>query len=297
MKAVPFSRRTFLASAAASAPDPPPLTFAAPADIQYADRDSAGKRRYRESLPKLQESVSLVREAKPAFTIQLGDIIDEGLSNLDHILPAFARMPAPRYHVIGNHDLTVERSILMGRLKLRRGYYTFKARGWRFFVLDGTDLNAGSPQGREILASLRQQKAPNAQDWNGGLGAAQMNWLRMSLRDAQAAREPVILVCHFPVFAESSRPDHLLWNWPDVLALIDASPAVVVWINGHDHSGGAASRNGVQYITLPGFVEHGTPQSCFFPRLWNDRLELRDATGATVHRLPLRLPARQPSSG
>ena len=129
-------------------------------------------------------------------------------------------------------------------------------------MLDGTDLNRDNAAGREMLGALRQSKAPNAQDWNGGIGPRQMVWLRSTLRDAGARREPVVLFCHFPLVAESSGPDHLLWNWREVQGVVDAGPTVAAWINGHDHRGGAAVRDGVQYLTLPGFVENKSRESC-----------------------------------
>ena len=54
---------TVLASGGALAQDAPRFSFAVLADIQYADKDAAGRRAYRDSLRKLEAAAAAQRWA------------------------------------------------------------------------------------------------------------------------------------------------------------------------------------------------------------------------------------------
>jgi 3',5'-cyclic AMP phosphodiesterase CpdA len=275
----------------------PRFAFAVLTDIQYADKAPAGARAYRSSLQKLEESVAAINAGRPAFVVQLGDLIDDaGAGNLDRLLVVFNRLQARRYHVLGNHDFSVPRAEWLSRLGLAHAWYDFSHRGWRFVVLDGMDVSVGgwppaSPRYREgaaLLVKLRQAGSPNAVDWNGGIGEEQKAWLRQALQDAARRHERVIILCHFPVLAASSTPAHLLWNHEEIVRLIDEHPAVVAWFSGHDHRGGYAQRSGVHYVTFPGLVESGAANSWTLVRVFDDRLELRGIGTAPSRVLDLR---------
>ena len=47
----------------------------------------------------------------------------------------------------------------------------------------------------------------------------------------------------------------LLPEGTDLLALFDRHPCVKAYINGHNHAGNYAERNGVHYLTLKGMVD------------------------------------------
>ena len=277
-----------LALALATAPGfPRDFSFAVVADIQYADKDTAGRRDYRRSAAKLEACAAALASEHPAFTMQLGDIIDGGLENLGRILPLFNRLPAPRYHTLGNHDLTLDRAVLFARLGLRSGRYDFTLNGWRFIVLDGMEMSVRDEAGRREFARLKAAGAPNAQEWNGALGPDQREWLRRTLRDAKKKHQRAILFCHFPVFAEASSPEHLLWDWRETLEILDSEPAVAAWIAGHDHRGGYAERRGVHYVTLRGMVETEAAQACQVMDVAPAGLRLRAAGEASGRTLAL----------
>lgn len=263
----------------------PVFSFAVLTDIQYGDQPDAGKREYRRSLEKLRDAVeALNRRGGLAFAIQLGDLIDSRASDMDTILPVWRKLDTRTYNVAGNHDFAMPRAELMPRLQMGPGYYEFARAGWRFLVLDGMDLSVKGGQGLELFERLKAQGAPNAQEWNGGIGAAQLAWLRGELARAAAARERVLVFCHFPIVAEASTPAHLLWNHDAVREAIAASPAVAAWFNGHDHAGGYALRDGIHYVTLPGMVESGAKASYTVARVFPDRLEL-EGTGTAPSRI------------
>jgi manganese-dependent ADP-ribose/CDP-alcohol diphosphatase len=275
-------------------PAPPRFSFAVLTDVQYGDQAPSGKRDYRKSLPKLEQAVDALNSARrPAFAIQLGDLIDSRAADLDPILVVYNRLAAPRKHVLGNHDFSVPRQTLVRRLRMPAAYYEFASHGWRFLVLDGMDLsvNAGSrapgtPQqqrGLEMFERLLAARAANANDWNGGIGQPQLDWLRGALQRASRSGERVIVFCHFPVLSASSTPAHLLWNHQAILDILDAAPAVAAWFNGHDHQGGYAERKGVHYVTFPGMVESGEQTTYTIASVYADRLELAGA-GTAVQR-------------
>jgi len=243
---------------------PGSFSFGVVADVQYADKDPAGARHYRTSASRLKACVDELNKLDLAFVIQLGDFIDDGKESFDAVLPHWSRLTAPRYNVIGNHDLPVARKFVLRKLDLKRAYYDFAAgRGWRFVILDGMDISLyGYPRGHpkrtqatRMLGALEKKKRKNAQRWNGGIGADQLTWLERTLAGSAARDERVILCCHFPILAAASSDFHLLWNHEAVLKVIARHPCVVAWFNGHDHAGGYARHDGVHHVTFAGMVE------------------------------------------
>lgn len=264
----------------------PILSFGVLADAQYCDGDPQSGRYYRESLGKLDQCVKQMNTLKPDFTIQLGDIIQNGFASYDVILPVFDALAMPRYHVLGNHDADVEpgnKGKILQRLGLdklgdKKGYYDFGHAGWRFVVLNGNDIcllayAPGSPQwkaARRLLDDLRKKRAANAQDWNGALGDEQQEWLSRTLAGASRARERIIVFCHFPVYPPGI---HTLWNDSEILEILDAHSGIVAYLNGHNHAGGYGTRNGIHYLTFKGMVE--TTQTAYaLVQVYPDRLRV-----------------------
>ncbi|HWQ52487.1 MAG TPA: metallophosphoesterase [Bryobacteraceae bacterium] len=266
-----------LASLAAADSAPAPrFSFAVLADIQYADRGSANSRDYRGSLGKLAAAAAAIDAERPAFVVQLGDLVDDGAeSSVRRVLPLLDGIRAPKHQVPGNHDLR--------RPGGGHSWYDFRRGGWRFVILDGMDLNIANPAGARMLAALRQAGRKNAMDWNGGIGEQQKSWLRDVLASAARKREPVVIFCHFPVVEEASSAAHLLWNHEEIAAIVEQSGAVA-WFNGHDHRGGYARRSGVHYVTFPGMVESGEAGSWTMVRVHDDYMELR-GSGTAPHRV------------
>jgi len=267
----------------------PEFSFAVFTDIQYGDQPDSGRREYRRSLAKLREAVETLNKRRDLdFAIQLGDLIDSRAPDLDTILPVWQSLSIRTYNVAGNHDFSAPRRELVRRLDINAGYYEFTRPGWRFLVLDGMDLSIGSPEGPAMLQKLKDANAPNAQEWNGGIGEAQLAWLKDRLGKAAAAHERVIAFCHFPILTESSTPVHLLWNHDAVRGVLEASHAVAGWFNGHDHNGGYAVRDGIHFVTFPGMVESGAGTSYTILRVFQDRLELSGTPNTPSRTLRLR---------
>jgi manganese-dependent ADP-ribose/CDP-alcohol diphosphatase len=247
------------------------MTFGAVADAQYADADTRGTRQYRLSIDKLAEAVKRLSGRGLDFAIHLGDFIDRDFTSFAKVGPVYARLKAPRYHVLGNHDWAVaaaDKSRVLGALGLdklgpKKGYYDYSVGRWRLIVLNGTDVSTyanaagGEPhrEAREAIRKLKARKAANATDWNGGIGKVQLAWLSGRLDAAAKARQRVLIFCHMPAFPANA---HNLYNDAVVLKLIDAHESVVAYINGHNHAGNYARRKGVHFLTLKGMVEGDT---------------------------------------
>lgn len=246
----------FAFSRHAQAEEPP--VFGVMADIQYADLDTAGARHYRTALVKLEECVADLSDRDLAFVIQLGDIVnghdkdvEKSIADLDRVLPIYNKLPMPKYHVIGNHCLSVDKETLGRKLGLKGFYYDFtvpSAKGWRFVVLDGNDAGYGV------------------------IGDEQLKWFRSTLDKAVKAEEKVICFCHFALLKEAAA-HHRMAKPEPILKAMDETGCVVAWFAGHDHAGGYAVREGVHHVTLKGMVEAPVENAYALIELHPDKIE------------------------
>eukprot|EP00873_Tetraselmis_striata_P043645 jgi/Tetstr1/463909/TSEL_008719.t1 len=107
-----------------------------------------------------------------------------------------------------------------------------------------------------------------AQRWvpfNGGIGAKQLQWLRQELREAAAAGQRVVVLTHLIVHPGASSGRTLLWNYQEVLGVLEAAGGgtVAAVVSGHQHEGGAFSdpATGLHHLALrsPLLAEPGLP--------------------------------------
>ena len=260
------------------------FSFGIVADIQYADKEVSGRRRYSEALGKLERCVIEWNSRELAFTIQLGDIIDGNrtpaatLKDLSSVLDLLNRLNTKIYHVIGNHCLTVNRDLLLDKLGLQSTYYDFSHFGWSFIVLDGMDISVqGWPEESENYSKAKAYLAanPDAASYNGAIGEAQITWLKERLEHASKAAERVIVFCHHPVLEEASGKSALLWNHREITELLNNYACVAAFFSGHAHAGGYAFRYGIHHLTLPGMVESPAGGNAYgIVDVYNDRLVL-----------------------
>jgi 3',5'-cyclic AMP phosphodiesterase CpdA len=245
------------------------LRFGLIADIQYGDLPDRERCRFREVPARLARVVAALNDARLDFVVQLGDVIDgrgeaaDMHADLDVVLDLLGGLDAPLVHVLGNHGLHLPRAELCARLGLDAPRRRFDAGGARFLVLDSMELSIqghppGHPRAREAaawLAAHPRAEFPEANEWNGGLGAEQRAWLARELADAAVAGLPVVALAHHPLLGEASAAHYRAWDHAETLAVLDAYPALRAWINGHYHPGGHAARAGVWHWTLRGLVE------------------------------------------
>lgn len=244
------------------------------ADVQYADKPddtrAGGLRHYRLSLAKLSAAVRAFNRA-PALdlVLHLGDIVDGNrtphatLADFDSVLRAFSRLRPPVAHVVGNHCLDVGRALLLERLRTPAYYERDLRDGWTLLVLDTTDVGVrgASP---ELVAEAHRFLAehvgrPNAQPWNGGVGAEQLGWLRTRLASCRARRVRALVAGHMPLVEAAATAETVAWNGEAVATLLDEFADVApLYACGHWHGGGYAQRlSGVHHWTCEGMVEAG----------------------------------------
>lgn len=270
-------------SAAQWAGSRPLFTFGVMTDVQYADQPTTGTRHYRSSPGKLRHAVRAFNEAKVDFVLHLGDFIDNGFRHFDTLNAITRELKMPLHHVLGNHDFSVEvdeKGRVLEKLGLKKPYYSFSRRKWRFIILNGDDISLfanapGSEKYRlaeEQLAQLKKEGARNARDWNGGIGEEQLAWLRGELAAARKKGEQVLVACHFPLYPDGA--SELLWNASELRSLIEASPQVVAWFNGHVHVSQYFLENGTNYVSFKGIVEK-EENAYAVVSVFRDRLEIK----------------------
>jgi manganese-dependent ADP-ribose/CDP-alcohol diphosphatase len=261
----------------------PALKIGLIADPQYSDTDPSGTRYYRESLDKLSAAIDSMNKYEVDFVITLGDHIDRDFVSYGVILPLYDDLDMPDYKLLGNHEFEyVEdhyHDTVVTLLGMPGYYYDFSRPGWRFIVLDGTELAAYDsllhPELREEGDSLWQsvQGQINDLSWNGGIGKSQRSWIENRIQDAAASNENVIIFCHFPVY-----PLHELnlWNSGQMIEIMEKYNNVVAYINGHNHDGNYGFLNGKHYITQKGMVETAVNNSFSILEVYESSLDFKN---------------------
>jgi 3',5'-cyclic AMP phosphodiesterase CpdA len=280
----------------------PLFRFGVIADVQYADKEPQGNRRYRAALEKLQACVAELNRQDLAFVVNLGDLIDgqgaAAASELATVAGVFAQLKAPVRHVIGNHCLEVDRPALMKTLKLRSPYYEFEVQGWRFIVLDGMDISVKAPKGSVEAAQAQQYlaRSPGLPTYNGAIGPGQLAWLKQRLAEARQRKQKVVVFCHHPSSAAASTIAHTLWNAAEVESALAEAGCVAAYFAGHDHQGGYARHHGIHHVTIPGLLEAPENANAYaVVEVFADQLAVRGV--GTVPSRVLPLPIEPSESG
>jgi len=235
------------------------FSFGLIADCQYRGEPGNGIRQYTISDKKLMDCVRHFNTLDLEYVVHLGDFIDKDISSYDVVGPIYHQLKMPKYHVLGNHDFSVDdtrKNEVPQILGLSSRYYDFKMNDWRFVVLDGNDISFHAyPEDDEKYAEAESYYTENnieSPKWNGALSKKQLDWLTGVLQKASELKEQVIIYCHFPVFPENI---HNLWNAIEVVELIEGYACVKAFINGHNHAGNYGIKEGVHYLTLHGMVD------------------------------------------
>jgi len=233
------------------------------ADCQYCDCEPNGIRFYKDGPSRLEQAIDTLNLHSLEYCIHLGDFIDKDFKSFDVVSPIWAKLNSDAYHVLGNHDFSVADSLkplIPQKMGLKNRYYSLVRNNWRFVVLDGNDLStygalteSKRQQTDSLYRLLKTKVLPNIVSWNGGLGQEQLNWMEQQLNQATENGERVGIYCHFPVLGHSNT--HNLWNYEQLLGLIERYDCVKFYFNGHNHNGDYIERNGVHYLTFKGMVD------------------------------------------
>jgi len=253
----------------------PLFSFGVISDIQYANKPvTLGRNRYeKDAINKLHHSLhhwsKYHTSAQPLkCVVNLGDIIDahqgpnaaeKDQADLQRVLRAFDTLPIPQYHVLGNHCVwNLGCEYLEKELRMPRRFYDVEIeQGWRFVFLDGTDLSLMKDS--HSLAEAKEYVKLNShrmlEEWNGGFGTTQIQWLKKIFSRAKQNGEKLILFCHWPLVNSwtSEFESSLLWNSEEVLSTLDPE-VVFMFMSGHIHENGYRLHNSIHHITLGGVV-------------------------------------------
>ena len=219
----------------------PMLSFGVIADIQYADVEDGynfartSRRYYRTALNMLQKAVDAWMSnkiMKPAFVLQLGDIIDGknkrvGISDrcLASVLEKFSKFTSPIYHIWGNHEFynfprdKLQSGPLYAGNQLHckpvtnKGYYSAEPHQQLLILaLDCYEISilgceAGTEEYMKAEKYLEINKNEDKNDpgslagsdkrfvkYNGGVSVEQLKWLESCLEEAREKQQNVVII-------------------------------------------------------------------------------------------------------
>jgi hypothetical protein len=215
-------------------------------DLHYGDKEPTRTRFYRETPGKLKEAVAKFNEIKPAFVIELGDLIDQAptveqeIAWLEEIDKIYAGLTCPRHYVLGNHcvaTLTKEEFARHSGAS-KAPHYSFDHGGVHFVVLDACYRSDGAPYGR------------NNADWkDANVPTAELEWLRKDLAGAAGA---VVVFAHQRL--DEAAP-HSVLNAAEVRKVLEESGKVLAVFQGHSHKNDYQQIQGIHYCTLVALIE------------------------------------------
>lgn len=221
------------------------LRFGLLTDCHYADKASAGKRHYKDSLCKLREAVCRFNRAKANFVVELGDFIDSGPSVKEEIAylqtmeKVFAKFKKDRHFVLGNHcvyNLTKEE--FFDNCAAKRPHYSFDQRAFHFVVLDSCFRKDGVAYGRKNY------------DWtDANIPVSQLEWLADDLKQTH---KPTVVFAHQRIDTEDI---YSVNNAREVRETLEKSGRVIAVFQGHTHKNDYHEIEGIHYCTMRAVVE------------------------------------------
>jgi alkaline phosphatase len=236
-----FARRLL----AAEQPAKGGVRFGLITDLHYADKPAAGTRYYRETLAKLAEAAERFRQEKPAFAVELGDLIDAAdaveteLKYLKRVNREFAAAAKERHYVLGNHCVdTLTKDEFLGGVGQAKSYYSFDSGGVHFVVLDACFRSDGKPYQRK-----------NSKWTDANVPAAELGWLK---EDLKGTHKKVVVFAHQRLDVANN---YGVKNAADVRKVLEGSGKVLCVFQGHSHKNDYKDIGGVHYCTLVGMIE------------------------------------------
>ena len=254
----------------------PVLEIGVIADCQYDTRTSS-IRKYDLSTKKLQQAITDFNHKDLSFVVHLGDFIDQGFDHFATLLSITEWSRAPFFHVLGNHDFSVEdhqKLAVPTVLGMPSRYHSFVRNEFRFIILDSNDISLyayPADDTRTLTARKYHSRYwSNKPEWNGAFGQEQLSFVANEIKLAERLDQKVILFSHHPVFPPNR---HNAWNETELITLLSSSSNVVMFINGHNHSGNYGQKNGIHFVTFKGMVDTTTTAYGIL-RLYSNKAEI-----------------------
>lgn len=214
-------------------------------DLHYADKPAAGTRHYRETPTKLAEAATQFAKDKPAFLVELGDLIDAAdavateLAYLKRIDKDFSAIAKERHYVLGNHCVDMlTKDEFLGGVGRKEPHYSFDSGGVHFVVLDACFRADGKPYGRK-----------NSK-WNdANIPAAEHDWLK---DDLKKANRKTVVFAHQRLDVAN---DYGVKNAAAVRKVLEVSGNVLAVFQGHSHKNDHKEIAGIHYCTMLAMIE------------------------------------------
>ena len=233
-----------------------PLQIGIFADLHAHDTDSPDEGKvmidYKERLEACVEAMN----AWPAdLVIQLGDLVNGKfvlgaplgdpariLGILEETEAIYAQVNAPRYYVLGNHDVyDLSKEEFLDRVGASSLYLSFDARDYHIVILDAQYNKKG-----EDLDHV---------GWSvqGNIPQDELDWLR---DDLATTSKPTVVCIHQPLDVDfdllSGGPE--TFNNEAVKTVLEESGVVIAVFQGHDHENNYTLINGIHYLTFEALV-------------------------------------------
>jgi len=261
------------------------------------------------------EETEIKEESKSCATATATLPSNPGHDAIDDVLKALSCYHhGPILHTYGNHELyNLSREEISTRLKIPFvkepcgdlvGYYSFtspECQNLRFVVLDSYDISimqrcpdksTKRKKAQTILAKNNPnypslENSPEGLDgkekrfvaFNGAIDEAQKVWLYETLESAKECGQKVIILSHQPIMPESSGDVCLIWNYPEVLAILrQYKCTVAAAFAGHAHKGGYKrdEESGIHFRVFEAVLESKDPIKTYaFVDFHHDRLVVR----------------------
>ena len=273
----------------------PILRFGLIADVQYCDCETSGTRFYRNSLEKLESSVTDLNKQQVEFTINLGDLVDRNPEDMDAVLDRQKLLEGKVYNTLGNHDYEGidNNKKLFRKLDMPHDYYSFKNGNWHFVILNTNEIASysninGTWKEKELdvmLDNIRSRNGNNGKDWNGGISSRQMEWLEKLLQKAENKNENILIFSHHPLYPAGG---FTALNDHEILETVSAFPNVKGIISGHHHTGAFDFYKGIPCITVEGMVETEKDNAYVIVDIYEDKILFSGKGRAKSYELPIK---------
>jgi len=231
------------------------------ADLHAHDTNSPGEGHvYTNYDERLQAFVDAMNTWPADLVIELGDFVNGTYvmgtpfgeeariaSILDDAESIYARVTAPRYYVLGNHDVySLSKDEFLNCTAADSTYGSFDVGGYHFVILDAQYNKKGEDLNHAFW--VVQETIPQAQ----------LDWLR---DDLSATDLPTIVCVHqqlnvnFDILAGGPE----IANAEEVKPILHDSGAVIAVFQGHAHKNAYSCIDGIHYITFEGLLDHTEP--------------------------------------
>ena len=233
-------------------------------DIHAHDTDSPGEGKIMTDYPERLGAFVDAMNGWPAdLVIELGDFVNGNfvfgpppgdpariVDILDEAEGLYAMLDAPRYYVLGNHDVyDLSKEEFVEHTGCTFTYGSFDADGYHFVILDAQYNKDG-----EDLDHV---------GWvvQGYIPEVQLEWLKGDLAETE---KPTIVCVHQRLdvdvdFLSGNAPE--IRNNKDVQRILEESGVVIAVFQGHDHENAYTLINGIHYIEFDQLVNEESEPS------------------------------------